>query len=291
MNCPKPFASWACMLAFCTVPATGAPASEPVRKTAFSINEPLEVPGMMLEPGRYVMKLVELEAHRNVLEVFETVQLWSPDETRLLSTLLTMPNYDLPTTDKTVFSFFERGPKQPKALRLWFAPGRNYSQEFVYPKSQAVELAKVVGRGVLAMPPELPGDIGRLARMVVEPTPAASKAPLVSTGPGPSFPSPPASVPARRITPVSGAPRQTAVPVQSARPVQAAPVNAAPPAEPDAVSAARTSQSRARLRDPKPATGALPKTGSFLPVFASLGLLALAAGSLLRILALRLERT
>src|ERR1700683_3733901 len=98
--------------------AAGAPAraADPAKQTPFSIDEPLEAPGMMLEPGRYLFKLIEPELHRNVLEVFETVQLWTGDETRLLTTLLTMPNYDQPTTDKTVVTFFERGPKQPKAL-------------------------------------------------------------------------------------------------------------------------------------------------------------------------------
>jgi hypothetical protein len=132
-------------------------------QTPFVTNESLEVPGMMLAPGRYVLRLIEPGVERNVLQVFEVVQLWSGDEKRLLSTMLTMPNYDRPITDKTVFAFLERGPKQPKALRLWFSPGRNYGQEFVYPKAQAVELAKAVGRGVLSMPPELHGDIGLLA--------------------------------------------------------------------------------------------------------------------------------
>lgn len=212
---------------------------------------------MLLEPGRYVMRLIEQDPQRNVLEVFETVQLWSENETQLLSTMLTMPNYDLPTTDKTVFTFFERGPKQPKALRLWFAPGRNYGQEFVYPKAQAVELAKLVGRAVLAMPAELPGDIGRLARMVMEPNPAAVRAPLV--------PAPDASLPAD---------------VQPERPPQHA--------EPGSTTGTGI---RARTHKAKPPAGTLPGTGSWLPLLASLGLLSLFAGMLLRILHLHLERT
>src|SRR5712692_280154 len=166
------------------------------KKTAFSTNEPLEIPGTLIEPGQYVFKLIEAQPERNVLQVFETVQLWTADETRLVSTLLTMPNYDLPTTDKTVFSFFERGPKQPKALRLWFAPGRNYGQEFVYPKAQAVELARVVGRSVLSLPAELPGDIGQFAHMVAEPNRAAAKAPVAPPVSDPGAASPLSVAPA-----------------------------------------------------------------------------------------------
>ena len=108
----------------CAMLTAMAHAAEPAKQTQFSTNGPVEVPGMMLDTGQYLFKLIEPEAQRNVLQVFETVQLWTGDGTRLLSTMLTMPNYDLPPTDKTVFTFFERGPQQPKALRIWFAPGR-----------------------------------------------------------------------------------------------------------------------------------------------------------------------
>jgi len=241
------------------VQASGA---EPVKQTPFSINDPFEIPSMILEPGHYVFKLVEREPQRNVLDVFETVQLWTGDETRLLSTLLTMPNYDQPTTDKTVFTFFERGPKQPKALRIWFAPGRNYGQEFVYPKLQAVELAKSVGRAVLSLPPELPGDLGKLASAAPLPNPAppapnrAAVAPIVPVAPPVSAPLPKTTPTA--VTPVVNAP---------------API-----------------QSRARAREPQMIAASLPKTASYLALFAALGVLGIFAGVLLRLLGLRLER-
>src|ERR1051325_3258819 len=82
---------------FAMLPATVRPA-EPLKQPQFSTNPPVEVPGMMLDTGQYVFKLIEPEAQRNVLQVFETVQLWTGDGTRLLSTMLTMPNYDLPPT-------------------------------------------------------------------------------------------------------------------------------------------------------------------------------------------------
>ncbi len=232
-----------------------APAgAEPVKQTQFSINEPVEIPSMMLEPGQYVFRLMEREPQRNVLDVFETVQLWTSDETRLLSTMLTMPNYDQPTTDKTVFTFFERGTKQPKALRIWFAPGRNYGQEFVYPKIQAIELGKSVGRAVLSMPPELPGDLGKLA---MAPPPAAAapvQKPLHSAA----------------LRPIA----QTVV-----QPIAQAPARSSAPVE-----------SRRRDTEPRLMAASLPKTASYLAVFAILGVLGITAGLSLRILMLRLDR-
>src|SRR5205085_8334076 len=175
------------VLVLCACIGLTGHASGASRQTPFSTNETLEVPGRILEPGNYVFKIIETEAQRNVLQVFETVQLWTGDESQLLSTFLTMPNYDVPTTDKTVFAFFERGPKQPKALRIWFSPGKNYGHEFAYPRGQAVELAKSIGRGVLSLPVELPADIGQFKRPLADylqpspaPPPASRPVPVIS---------------------------------------------------------------------------------------------------------------
>jgi len=292
----------AAILAACTpiVRAADLP-----KKTLFVTNESVEVPGMVLDPGRYVLKLVEPGSERNVLQVFEVVQLWTGDEGRLLSTLLTMPNYDRPTTDKTVFIFYERGAKQAKALRLWFSPGRNCGQEFVYPKAQAVELAKAVGRGVLSMPPELPGDIGVLAGTVQRgvaaparatvPPPAAAQplAPARATMPSPGAAQPVLQKPVSVAPAAHEQPPQKTPPPQSpglSTSVSVRAVNATPAG---AASSAIQSRSRTMSRTAAQAperSEALPRTAGYLPLLALLGIAGIVSGILLRILALRMEQ-
>jgi len=278
----------AAVWAACT-PVTRA--AENPKQTPFVINESVEVPGMILEPGRYVLKLVEPSAERNVLQVFEVVQLWTGDQGRLLSTLLTMPNYDRPTTDKTVFIFFERSPKQAKALRLWFPPGRNCGQEFVYPKAQAVELAKAVGRGVLSMPPELPGDIGLLGGGVQRGGLAPARAPMPAPA-ARTFVPKPVLAPA---TPVAKEqPAQKTPPPPSPSPSSSVSVRAVSEAPIGAPSAAMQSRSRAMTRTvpqaPERIEASLPKTAGYLPLAAVLGIAGLVAGILLRLLMLRMEQ-
>jgi hypothetical protein len=278
-------------------------AAEPTKQTRFSTNGPVEVPGMMLDSGQYLFKVIEPEAQRNVLQVFETVQLWTGDGTRLLSTMLTMPNYDLPATDKTVFTFFERGSQQPKALRIWFAPGRRYGQELVYPKAQAAELAKTAGRGVLSLPAELPGDIGQLARMVAEPNGPAAKAPVASPVSEPRAAAPVSEVPAASAAVPVAPPVQTGSPEPSPPPqanlltphsARRAGVSSGS-ATSSSTSAAAPVQSRTRAREQKmiasaiPKAASLPKTASLLGLIAFMGLLGIAGGTVLRILALQLE--
>lgn len=300
MNWRKSCVATSLALHVCTLLTAVALAAEPVKQTPFSTNGPIEVPGMMLETGQYSFRLIEPEAQRNVLQVFETVQLWTGDGTRLLSTMLTMPNYDLPPTDKTVFTFFERGPQQPKALRIWFAPGRNYGQELVYPKTQAAELAKSVGRGVLSLPAELPGDIGQLARMVAEPNGPAAKVPVASPVSEPPAAAPVTVVPAAGAAPPVSRQLQTRSPERSqplrerqltANSVRGSIISGATS---ESTSGAATSsgapvQGRARTREPKMTVTSLPKTASYLALVAVMGLLGIGWGTLLRILALRLE--
>jgi|SRR5579872_3416082 len=262
-----------CLVAFCLVAPLGIRAAEPAKETPFSVNSPLEIPGMMLDSGQYLFRLGEPAPERNVLQVFETVQIWAGDGARLLSTLLTMPNYDRPTTDKTVFSFFERGPNDPKALRLWFAPGRDYAQEFVYPKLQAVQLAKSAGRAVLSMPLELPADVGRLG-MIAAPEPPAAPVTV------------PRAAPAQRPARIARFVRDTASPVPAVEPVGTRPPGAQP--QPKS-SGARERSAEIAARAPD-ASGSLPKTASSLPLLATIGMLGIAGGVLLRLLAMRLER-
>jgi hypothetical protein len=59
-------------------------------------------------------------------------------------------------------TFKERAEGQPEAIRTWFYPGREWGDEFVYPKSRAVELAKIVNEPVLATTVELPAEVETL---------------------------------------------------------------------------------------------------------------------------------
>lgn len=107
------------------------------KKTILTFSHPIEVPGNMVLPaGKYVFKLHDSMSYRHI------VQIWNEDETRLMTTILAIPNYRLEPTGETVIEFHERPGTQPQALRAWFYPGDNFGQEFAYPKARAVTLAE-----------------------------------------------------------------------------------------------------------------------------------------------------
>ena len=115
--------------------APNAPADEWNKLTKLTVNEPIQVPNKVLPPGTYVIKLLDSQSDRHIVQIFNA------DQTHLETTILAIPNYRLQPTGKTVFTFWETPPGQPKALRAWFYPGDNFGQEFAYPKSAAAQIA------------------------------------------------------------------------------------------------------------------------------------------------------
>ena len=122
--------------------APTARADEWNKKTIMTVNESIQVPNKVLPAGKYVIKLLDSPSDRHIVQIFNA------DETHLETTILAIPNYRLQPTGKTVFTFWETPPGQPKALRAWFYPGDNFGQEFAYPKSKSVELARITNEPV-----------------------------------------------------------------------------------------------------------------------------------------------
>jgi hypothetical protein len=89
----------------------------------------VEIPGAVLPPGQYVIKLVDSESNRHI------VQFLNADETEVINTVVAIPNERLRRSGKTVLKFYEAPTGQPVALRAWFYPGDVIGQEFAYPAS------------------------------------------------------------------------------------------------------------------------------------------------------------
>jgi hypothetical protein len=107
----------------------------------------------VLPAGTYVFKILDSQSDRHIVQIFNAA------ETVVYATILAIPNYRLQATDKTVMTFRERPAGQPEALRAWFYPGRNWGEEFVYPKAKAMELAKATNVPVLFTPVDIPVEV------------------------------------------------------------------------------------------------------------------------------------
>ena len=122
------------------------------KKTIMTIGEPIQMPScctpdhtVLLQPGEYVMVLVDSLSDRHIVRVFDK------DQQHVITTILAIPNYRLQVTGKTVYQFWEVHADQPRAMRAWFYPGDNFGQEFAYPKQTAAQIAAFVKTTVPAI--------------------------------------------------------------------------------------------------------------------------------------------
>ena len=106
------------------------------KKTILTVNEAIQVPGAVLQPGTYVMKLVDSLSDRHI------VRITNEREDEVITTILAIPNYRLKPTDNSQFQFWETPAGNPKAMRAWFYPGDNFGQEFAYPKGMSAKIAE-----------------------------------------------------------------------------------------------------------------------------------------------------
>jgi hypothetical protein len=178
------------------------------QKTVFTFNAPVEIPGQILPAGTYVFKLADSQSNRHIVQVF------NKEESRVYGTFLAIPNYRLRPAHETIVTFHERPAGSPIAVRAWFYPGANYGHEFVYPKPDALALARANNTPVPAMPAELAANTTKPAVTMRESTVIAiTSAPLKAEEPDASevevaqaFPDAPSELPSRLPTTATSLP-------------------------------------------------------------------------------------
>jgi len=142
------------------------------KRTTLTVNDTIQVPGMVLPPGKYVVKLLDSASDRHIVQIFNA------EENQVLTTILAIPNYRLKPAGNTVFTFWETPPGNPRALRAWFYPGDNFGQEFAYPKMKAAEIAAVAKTEVPAVEAQKPAELAVAPIEKVEPPAAEAPAPI-----------------------------------------------------------------------------------------------------------------
>lgn len=158
-----------CAAVLGTMSMPSARADDWNRKTVVTFSGPVEIPGVhltgwgVLPAGTYVFKILDSKSDRHIVQIF------NQDESVIYATILAIPNYRLKATDKTVMTFRERPAGEPEALRAWFYPGKNWGEEFVYPKARAMELAKITNTPVLFTAEEIPVEVAAAIKSPDEP--------------------------------------------------------------------------------------------------------------------------
>lgn len=151
--------------------STAVFADEWDKRTTLTVNETVEIPGATLEPGKYIVTLVDSQSNRHI------VRFLNEEEDEVLATIMALPNERMERSGETEFEFYETPAGQPPALKAWFYPGDVIGQEFAYPEDRATELSEITNQQVAQISEE---DWAALAQAEQEET-AVAQAPRTQT--------------------------------------------------------------------------------------------------------------
>jgi hypothetical protein len=113
------------------------------KRTVFTFNRPISLPGVTLPAGDYLFRIVDTETNRKVIQVL------SGDGKTPYAMLHSIPEIRRDASENPEVRFMETAKGQPSAIKTWWYPGERTGYEFIYPKDQARNLAKVVAEPVL----------------------------------------------------------------------------------------------------------------------------------------------
>jgi hypothetical protein len=114
-------------------------------RTEFTFNRPVELPGVTLPPGTYVFRFVDATTGKRVMQVQA-----KDASSKSYGMFMTIAAQRPKASDDAELRFLETPAGQPAAVKTWWYPGTTIGREFIYPKSQALRLAKATNSTVLA---------------------------------------------------------------------------------------------------------------------------------------------
>jgi len=119
-------------------------------KSTLTVTEPIDVAGVVLQPGTYKIRVVEDVANRNI------VQVTSSDEMKVYVTALATPR-PVKTNEanpEVQFTYFPPVGDSPKSLRTWIAKDTSVGQDILYPHKRAEELSIASNETLTSYPDE-----------------------------------------------------------------------------------------------------------------------------------------
>jgi hypothetical protein len=255
----------AALCAALTLTAGAATAqTTPADRTTFvTFSGPVSVPGMTLPAGTYTFRIADSQTDRHIVQIFDK------ESMKLFTTLLAIPAQRADAGGDPVITFKETPSDRPPAIHYWYYAGDKDGNELVYPKAQALAIARASGEPVMAV--DSSGTSiddwkgGGMSRVTADAQPSTTSTADTTTTAQPQAPATPP--PAQPTT----APEQPAP----------APTTAAPVTTPSVPPPSASDNAR-----PVGTSGSLPRTASELPMVGLIGLLALAGA-----LAIRVART
>ena len=132
----RTFATACVLTVLASVASSTANAQTIDRRTFFTFNQPVTLPGVTLPAGKYLFRVPDAATGRKVVQVLNA------EGTRSYAMLLSIPAQRLDPPAAPEIRFMETPAGLPVAIQTWWYPGSTIGFEFIYPKEQALRLAR-----------------------------------------------------------------------------------------------------------------------------------------------------
>jgi LPXTG-motif cell wall-anchored protein len=109
----------------------------------FTFSQPVTLPQVTLPAGKYLFRLADSLVNRTI------VQIYSADGSKLHGMLMTIPARRPDRPEDPEVRFLETAANTPPAIATYWYPGEQTGWEFVYPRQQAMSLARTSQQPVL----------------------------------------------------------------------------------------------------------------------------------------------
>jgi LPXTG-motif cell wall-anchored protein len=109
----------------------------------FTFSQPVTLPQVTLPAGKYLFRLADSLVNRTI------VQIYSADGSKMHAMLMTIPSERMDVPNDPEVRFLETAANTPAAIATYWYPGERTGWEFVYPRQQAMSLARTAQQPVL----------------------------------------------------------------------------------------------------------------------------------------------
>jgi len=164
----------------CSASVASAQLPSTAKPVYFTFSKPVALPRVTLPAGKYLFRLTDTLAARTIVQVL------SEDGKKVQGIFITVPAERPAAPDQAEIRFLETAANTPPAVGTYWYPGDRTGWEFVYPRDEALRLAKSAKRAVLTTASAANADQMRTADLA-RVSPEGEQVPLGPQSDTPAF--------------------------------------------------------------------------------------------------------
>jgi hypothetical protein len=140
-----------------------SPDTPATRDTYFTFSQPVMVPNQTLPAGKYLFRVTG--TGRNIVEIY------SSDKSKLIQRVMAVQAARSDSPERAEIRLIESSSNSPVAVGTWWYPSQRQGWEFIYPREQAMKLAKTARQPILTTAANVPAEnVGSSDLVRVEPS-------------------------------------------------------------------------------------------------------------------------